>query len=76
MTIEEIDEANRLWGLYESSHDLTDDQGKIAAIEPHSGQVVIAQTASEILVMRGKDAPPALLKRIGSPAYYQRGGRR
>ena len=76
MTTEEIDTANRLWDAYEASHDLSAEQGKVAAIEPHSGQIVIADTAGDLLAIRGSQAPPALLKRIGSAAFYQKGGRR
>ncbi len=76
MTTEEIDTANRLRGVYEASHDLTAEQGEIAAIEPHSGQIVIADAAGDLLGIRGNNAPPALLKRIGSAAFYQNGGRR
>ena len=76
MTVEEIDEANRHRDTYQASHDLSRELGKIAAIEPHSGTIVIADSASELLAIRGKDAPPALLKRIGSTAFYSKRGRR
>ena len=75
MTTEEIDTANRLWDAYEASHDLSAEQGKVAAIEPHSGQIVIADTAGDILAIRGPDAHPALLKRIGSMSFYQKRAR-
>ena len=76
MTVDEIDAANRLWDAYQATHDLSGEVGRIAAIEPHSGAIVIVDTAGELLTVRGKDAPPALLKRIGSTAFYQKGGRR
>lgn len=75
MTVGEVDEANRLWDAYRATHDLTQDEGHVAAIEPHSGAIVIAPTASDILSIRGQDPPPALLKRIGSETFYRKGGR-
>lgn len=76
MTVDEIEAANRLWDDYQTIHDLTGEVGRIAAIEPHSGTIVIVDSTGELLAIRGKDAPPALLKRIGSTAFYQKGGRR
>ena len=76
MTVEEIDEANRLWDAYQASHDLTAEFGRVAAIEPHSGEILIAETAGDILAIRGQDAPPVLLKRIGAETFYQKVGRR
>ena len=76
MTVEEIDEANRLWDAYQATHDLSSELGRIAAIEPHSGAIVIADSVGELLAIRGKDALPALLKRIGHATFFQKGGAR
>ena len=76
MTVEEIDEANRLWDAYQATHDLSSELGRIAAIEPHSGAIVIADSTSELVAIRGQDAPPTLLKRIGYATFYQKGGAR
>lgn len=76
MTVEEIDEANRLWDAYSSTHDLSDQTGRVAAIDPASGQIVIDDSVQKVCAIRGADASPALFKRIGYATFYQRGGRR
>ena len=76
MTVDEIDAANRLWDAYVSSHDVSDQTGRVAAIDPASGEIVIADSVQEVCAIRGANANPALFKRIGSATFYQKGGRR
>ncbi len=76
MTVKQIDEANRLWDAYQATHDLTAEYGRVASIEPHSRKILIAETAGDLLLIRGKDVPPALLKRIGAATFFQKVGRR
>ncbi len=76
MTVEQIDEANRLWDEYSSSHDLSDQTGRVVSIDPTSGEIVIADSIQEVSAIRGADASPALFKRIGYATFYQKGGRR
>ena len=74
MTVEQIEEANRLWDDYVSSHDVSDQTGRVAAINPRTGEIVIADTISDVVTIRGEGAAPLLFKRIGYATFYQKGG--
>ena len=76
MTDDQVAEANRIWLDYTSSHDLSDQKGQIAAIDPQSGEIVIGDSIQDVCSRRGVSAGPALFERIGYATFYQKGGRR
>ncbi len=75
MTVEEIEEANRLWIDYVATHDLSDQTGRVAAIDPTSGDIVIADSIQEVSAIRSPNPHPALFKRISYETFYRKGGR-
>jgi hypothetical protein len=70
--------AEQIWADYQGSHDLSDSVGKTAGIDPHSGRVWIGDSIQDVLAQRDADGIDSLLffERIGSRAYYRKGGRR
>ena len=76
MTDNEVAEANRIWSEYTNSHDLSEQKGQIAAIDPKTGEIVIGHSIQDVCSKRGVSAGPALFERIGYATFYQKGGRR
>lgn len=70
--------AEQIWSNYQQQHDLSDSTGKTAGIDPCSGAVWIGETIQDVLAQRNADGVDALLffERVGSEAYYRKGGRR
>lgn len=67
--------AMELWREYQEQHDLTDQQGRTAGIDPVSGRIWIGESMRDVVDQRnaaGIDAP-LFFERIGSPAYYRKG---
>ena len=74
----DIQNAEDVWERYQQSHDLSDELGRTAGIDPISGEVWIADSIAAIVTQRrhaGQDTP-LVFKRIGSATYYRKGGRR
>lgn len=69
--------AKEFWKRYAASHDLSDMEGKIAAVDPVNGQVWIGNTARQIAdAMRASGTQrPVCLIRVGAD-YFVRKGRR
>ena len=76
MTDDEVATADRTWTAYLETHDLADQMGRVAGIDPGTGEVVIADSIQAIVALRGGHGSPLLFKRIGSSTFYQKGGRR
>lgn len=70
--------AEEHWRVYERTHDVAPLKGKTAGIDPISGQVWIGATVQDVVALRDADqvSQPLYFVRIGSPAYYRKGGRR
>jgi len=70
--------AEKIWSQYQAHHDLSTSTGKTAGIDPRTGRVWIGGTIQDVLSQRdaaGIDSP-LFFERIGSKAYYRKGGRR
>jgi hypothetical protein len=70
--------AEQIWAEYQRQHDLSDQAGKTAGIDPKSGRVWIGESIQDVLAKRSADGIESLLyfERIGSTTYYRKGGRR
>lgn len=70
--------AEQIWSTYQQQHDLSALAGRTAGIDPHSGRVWIGESIPDVLSQRDAEGIDALLffERIGSEAYYRKGGRR
>jgi hypothetical protein len=75
---EDTAKAHEIWSAYKGQHDLSDMAGSTAGIDPHSGRVWIGESILDVLSQRDAEGIDALLffERIGSEAYYRKGGRR
>jgi hypothetical protein len=70
--------AQEIWSEYQQRHDLSDKVGQTAGIDPASGGVWFGDSIQEVIARRDADgsAAPLFFMRVGSPAYYRKGGRR
>ena len=70
--------AGQVWSDYQKQHDLSTCLGKTAGIDPNTGRVWIGESIQNVLSQRNADGIDSLLffERIGSKAYYRKGGRR
>jgi hypothetical protein len=69
--------AQEIWEEYQRHHDLSGLTGQVAAIEPVSGRVWIAESGVDVadkVRADGFDAPVYLV-RVGSSAYVRKGRR-
>lgn len=76
MTDEEVELAEHFWDRYAATHDLADQAGRVAGIDPDTGEILIADSISAVVSTRAEGSAPLLFKRIGYSAFYQKGGRR
>jgi hypothetical protein len=77
-TESDTDKAKQIWAAYQKAHDLSDDVGKTAGIDPKSGRVWIGASIPDVITKRDAEGIDSLLffERIGSTTYYRKGGRR
>jgi hypothetical protein len=70
--------AEQIWSEFQHQHDLSGGAGKTADIDPNTGHVWIGESIPDVLAKRNADGVSSLLffERIGSKAYYRKGGRR
>lgn len=70
--------AEQIWADYQQKQDLSKCAGKTAGIDPHAGRVWIGESIQDVLAQRDAEGIDSLLffERIGSRAYYRKGGRR
>jgi hypothetical protein len=70
--------ALQFWAEYQRTHDVSNQKGKTAGIDPVSGQVWFGESIVD--VGRQLDAAgisrPLYFVRVGSDHYYRKGGRR
>jgi hypothetical protein len=70
--------ADEIWRRYQQEHDLSGLTGQTAGIDPTSGNVWFGPSIQEVVARRdaGGSAAALFFVRIGSAAYYRKGGRR
>lgn len=70
--------ARRVWEEYQHQHDVSSFQGQTAGIEPTTGRVWLGASIEKVIEQRDRAGCdlPLYFVRIGSPAYYRKGGRR
>ena len=74
----ESQRAEAIWSEYQQQHDLSAKTGQTAGIDPASGCVWLGDSVQEVIAQRdadGRDAP-LFFVRVGSAAYYRKGGHR
>ena len=70
--------AKEIWSEYQRQHDLSDRVGQTAGIEPVSGRIWFGDSIQDVVAQRDADgsAAPLFFVRVGSTAYYRKGGHR
>jgi hypothetical protein len=70
--------AEQVWLDYQKSHDVSQETGKTAGIDPKSGRVWIGESIQDVVAKRDADGIDSLLffERVGAKTYYRKGGRR
>ncbi len=70
--------AQQIWSEYRQRNDVSDKEGQTAGIEPVSGSIWFGDSIQDVIAQRdaaGNEAP-LFFVRIGSEAYYRKGGHR
>jgi hypothetical protein len=70
--------AQEVWAEYQRTHDVADQKGRAAGVDPVSGRVWIGDDAEDIhaQLQTEKLDIPLYFVRIGYDYYYRKGGRR
>ena len=70
--------AQAIWCEYQRQHDLSEQIGQTAGIEPNSGRVWLGDSIEAVVAQRNADGinSPLYFERVGSPTYYRKGGHR
>ena len=70
--------AERLWEEYQQSHDLTEQVGQTAGIDPDTGRIWFGASILDVADQRDADGVhrPLHFVRIGSDTYFRKWGRR
>ena len=70
--------AQEIWSAHQQRHDLSDKVGQTAGIDPASGCVWFGDSVQDVIAQRDAagSTGPLFFVRVGSSAYYRKGGRR
>ena len=72
------DQAREIWSEYQQHHDVSERVGQTAGIEPVSGSIWFGDSIQDVIAQRdaARSAAPLFFMRVGSTAYYRKGGHR
>ena len=70
--------AQQIWSEYQQHHDLSERIGQTAGIDPVSGAIGFGDSIQNVIAQRAAEgsAAPLFFVRVGSTAYYRKGGHR
>jgi hypothetical protein len=70
--------AKQIWADYQKDHDVSDRTGQTAGIDPHSGRIWFGESILDVVAQRDAEGIEGLLffERVGSDAYFRKGGHR
>lgn len=70
--------AQQIWSEYQQHHDLSGQVGQTAGIDPTSGCIWFGESIQDVIAQRDADGSdsPLFFARVGSAAYYRKGGHR
>lgn len=70
--------AQEIWSEYQQRHDVSDKVGQTVGIDPASGCVWLGDSVQDVIAQRDAagSTGPLFFVRVGSSAYYRKGGRR
>jgi len=72
------DQAQQIWLEYQQHHDLSEKVGQTVGIDPATGCIWLGGSIQDVVAQRDADGSraPLFFIRVGSAAYYRKGGRR
>ena len=78
LTSEDIRHAEAVWAEYQRTHDVSNQQGRTAGIDPESGRIWFGDSILDVTDQQdvAGDTAPLFFIRIGSDYYFRKGGRR
>ncbi len=67
--------AQEIWSEYQKHHDLSEQAGQSAGIDPAAGRIWFGGSIQEVIAARDADGSeaPLFFVRVGSEAYYRKG---
>ncbi len=67
--------AKNIWAEYQKQHDITEQIGQTAGIDPKSGRIWFGDSALEIVRKRETEGltSPLFFQRVGYTAYFRKG---
>lgn len=70
--------AQQIWSEYQQHHGLSERVGQTAGIDPTSGAIWFGESIQDVIRQRDADGSnaPLFFVRLGSDAYYRKGGYR
>jgi hypothetical protein len=72
------DRAQRIWSEYAQLHDLSQQEGQTAGIDPATSRIWFGDSIQDVVAKRDADdsQAPLYFVRVGSSTYYRKGGHR
>ena len=70
--------CKRIWQEYQQQHELSEQHGQTAGIDPKTGRIWFGESIEDVLAQRAAEGlkNPMLWERVGHQAYFLKGGRR
>jgi hypothetical protein len=70
--------AKQIWTAYQQQHDLSQQFGQTAGIDPTSGRIWFGESIQDIVAQRDAEGlqSPLFFERVGSDTYFRKGRRR
>jgi hypothetical protein len=67
--------AGEIWRQYHERHDLSEQAGQTAGIDPVSGCIWFGESIQDVIARRDADGSeaPLFFMRVGSATYYRKG---
>ena len=71
------DKSRQIWKDYQKQHDLSDQIGHTAGIDPRTGRIWFGESIRDVVEKRDVEgvSSPLFFERIGSQTYVFKGGR-
>ncbi len=70
--------AKQIWEEYQKQHNLSNQIGQTAGIDPKSRRIWFGESIRDIVLQRNTEGlnSPLFFQRVGSETYFRKGGRR
>jgi hypothetical protein len=74
----DLDKVNEVWAEYARTHDLTGKERMAVGIDPDTREVFLGESAADVVEQLKREGRfrPLYYRRVNSPYYQRKGGRR